>query len=232
MTSRKSNRNQQKKNKQIQQNEKVKVAEKSVKTIEETCYILLYNYCQNNNISIPIYIDEVLGNTFIKNIDLVKTIEVKVNNFTSYATLQYAKKCSKEVYEFMSKMKSKICPELSNKVFEKLGHNIRNKILPLSDENEDVVFDYELEKKKEEIRKENVFKFDWNMDELTETTWDLIEWDYEMQDYIYGYKDKDKEEDQDQSSHLFEEDNNIYASDEEYEDKNKRMKFTRKYMYC
>jgi hypothetical protein len=127
-------------------------------------------------------------------------------------------------------MNSKICPELTSKVFEKLGHNISNKILPLFDEDEDVVFDYELEKKKE-IRKENVFKFDWNMDELTETTWDLIEWDYEMQDYIYGYKDKDQEEDQDKSNHLFEEDNNIYESDEEYEDKNKRMQFTRKYMY-
>ena len=122
---------------------------------------------------------------------------------------------------------SKIYPELSSKIFEKLGANF---ILPLFDENdEDVVFDYELEKRKH-IESENIFKFDWNMDELTktETTWDLIEWDYEKQDYTY-YQDKDEEKEQDKEYNLFEE--TVYESDEEYEDKTKRMKYEKKYMY-
>jgi len=90
------------------------------------------------------------------------------------------------------------------------------------------LYDYQLEKRKQ-IVNENIFKFDWNMDELTktETTWDLIEWDYEKQDYTY-YQDKDKEEEeQDKLASLFEE--IVYESDEDYEDKNKRMQF-RKYI--
>jgi len=195
--------------------------------LEKPCYILLYKCFKNNDILIPIYIDEKLGEKFIENMDKVKVIEIVGKTFITYAKLRYAKKCCKQVCEFMSKINSKIYPELTSKVFEKLGgDNLINRDLDNNDE--DVVFDYQLEKRKQ-IVNENIFKFDWNMDELTktETTWDLIEWDYEKQDYTY-YQDKDKEEEeQDKLASLFEE--IVYESDEDYEDKNKRMQF-RKYI--
>jgi hypothetical protein len=202
--------------------------EKQKQPVEQPCYILLYKCSNNDNILVPIYIDEELGEIFMKNMNLVKSIEIKTKTIITYARLHYAKKCCKQVYKFMSKMNSKIYPELSSKVFEKLGANF---ILPLFDENdEDVVFDYELEKKKQ-IENENIFKFNWNMDELTktETTWDLIEWDYEKQDYTY-YQDRDEEDqEEDKLAILLQE--TTYESDEEYEDKNKRMQFKRNIYY-
>lgn len=222
------NRKQEQENQEQEQKEQEQKEKQEQKNIEKPCYILLYKCYNNDNMLVPIYIDEQLGNTFINNMDLVKIIQIKTKTIITYATLQYAKKCCKQVYNFMSKMNSKIYPELSSRVFEKLGGV--NLILPLFDENDqDFVFDYELEKKKQ-IESENIFKFDWDMDELTktETTWDLIEWDYEKQDYTY-YQDKEEEQESEEQSILFEE--TVYESDEEYEDKNKRMKYVKKYMY-
>lgn len=161
------------------------------------CYIIFYE-CKNDML-IPIYINEQLGETFMENMDLVKTIEPNIS-------LRYAKKCCKQVYNFMSKYNSKIYPDLAKKVFEKLGGIINE---------EKDVFDYEFEKKieekieekKEKMEEKDVFQFDWDIDELTKTTWDLIDWENE------------KEEKIDDAI-------TVYESDEEYEDKNKRMKFS------
>lgn len=209
-------------------NREQKQQQKEEENIVKSCYILLYKCSNNDNMLVPIYINEQLGQKFIEDMNLVKIIELKTKTIITYARLHYAKKCCKQVYDFMSKMNSKIYPELTNRVFEKLGENNFN--INDEDNNDDIVFDYELEKKKQ-IESENIFKFNWNIDELTktETTWDLIEWDYEKQDYTY-YQDRDEEDqEQDKLAILLQE--TTYESDEEYEDKNKRMQFKRNIYY-
>ena len=143
-------------------------------------YILLYK-CENTMITI--YVTNT--NTNINNIDAIKTFEIKPNVF---ATLQYVKKCCKQVYTCMSKINNKIYTddlyfELTNKLSEKLGYNINT----FEEDNDDVIYDYKKEeenKQKEEEKKkleeENRFKFDWDIDELTTTTWDLIDWNEEQ----------------------------------------------------
>ena len=74
--------------------------EKQKQPVEKPCYILLYNCSKNNDVLVPIYIDEELGEIFMKNMNLVKLIEIKTKTVLIYATLQYAKKCCKQVYKF------------------------------------------------------------------------------------------------------------------------------------
>ena len=51
--------------------------EKQKQPVEKPCYILLYNCSKNNDVLVPIYIDEELGEIFMKNMNLVKLIEIK-----------------------------------------------------------------------------------------------------------------------------------------------------------
>jgi len=153
-----------------------------------------------------------MGDKFINNMDLVKNIQIDTNS-TNYeggiihVTLQYAKKCCKEAYNCMSKINAKIYPELANKVFELLRTKNCDQILPFNDNDCDYVF------KKEDLTKQNTFEFNWDMDELTNTTWDTqwdIDWNFE-EDY--------------QQEIEIDSTDAIYESDEEYEDTNKRMVF-------
>ena len=164
----------------------VKKEKKEKKKKESSsCYMLLYKY--NEDVIIPIYIDETLGIKFIKDINLVKDIEIN-NPYYPVATLQHSQKCCNEVYNYMSAMNSVIYPELANQVISKLSGteteikteiNISKKVIPI---------------------KTCVFDFGWDMDELTKVSEltdedinDFYESDdnndnYDEEEYGYNFK--------------------------------------------
>uniref|UniRef100_A0A6C0IWI6 Uncharacterized protein n=1 Tax=viral metagenome TaxID=1070528 RepID=A0A6C0IWI6_9ZZZZ len=135
---------------------------KKKKSKNTDCFMLLYKCSENTQTLIPIYIDEELGDTFINNMDLIKEIDG--------ASLQYAKKCCKEVYNYMNNMNAIIHPELTKKLFDLLSTNSKkmlNNLIPEFDAINDVNNVYVKETKMVVSVNTCVFDFNWDMDELT-----------------------------------------------------------------